>query len=489
MPKPELTIFFIMTNNSLTIKSFFQEKFKTHFLGVIIVATAFILFFCSSLRHFFLRSGAYDLGFFDQTIYLISQGKQPIISFWGYHILGGHGDWIVYFIALLYKIYPSVYWLFGLQAVSLSIGVLPTFYLALQAGLQSSQAKAIAIAYLLYPVIFHVNLFDFHPEVIALPAMLAAVLAARQDRIGWFCLAIIVILGCRDALSLNVAAMGLWLLVFEKKRWCGAIALTIGIAWFLIVTQVIIPHFRPDGVESVVRYSYLGKSIPEIVLNIFLKPGLVFGQIFSWGTGKYLLVLLLPIIWGLSPKHLLPLISAIPTLAMNILANSPAQRDLAAQYSVPIVPFLFLAVISSLAGGQSWLQTKKSILLWSLVCFLVLGRYKLWIFAFIPVDNWQATSNAIAQVDSQCRILTTFHIIPHLAHRPVIELTHPDKTPVGANLAANLAQFDCILLNVRNYGWPSNLAHATNLKEELTKAPEFELVYQQDEVFLFKKKN
>ncbi|HBK65039.1 MAG TPA: hypothetical protein DD000_16365, partial [Cyanobacteria bacterium UBA11166] len=139
-----------------------------------IAISALILFICSSLRHILFQSTAFDLGYFDQATYLISQGETPIVSFWGYHFMGGHADWILYGIALLYKIYPSVYWLFAIQAIALALGALPVFYLSRQAGLKESQSIAMAWVYLLYPLIFNLNLFDFHGEVIALPAMLGA---------------------------------------------------------------------------------------------------------------------------------------------------------------------------------------------------------------------------------------------------------------------------------------------------------------------------
>jgi hypothetical protein len=54
-------------------------------------------------------------------------------------------------------------------------------------------------------------------------------------------LSIIFILGCKAVLLLTVAAMGIWLLVFEKRRIYGAIALIAGSSWFLIASLVIIP--------------------------------------------------------------------------------------------------------------------------------------------------------------------------------------------------------------------------------------------------------
>ncbi len=442
-----------------------------------------LLFGCSSLRHALYQSSAFDLGYFDQAIYLISQGQTPIVSFWGYHFMGGHADWILYGLALLYKIHPNVHWLFAVQAVALALGALPTFYLARQAGLKESQATAMAGVYLLYPLVFNLNLFDFHPEVMALPAILGAILAARLNRLGWFCASVAFILGCRDALSLTVAAMGLWLLVFEKKRIYGAIALSAGIAWFFIATQVIIPAFRPDGVEAVGRYAYLGNSVLEIATNLLLKPGIVLGKVFSLDTLGYLTLLCLPVIWGLSPQHLTPLIPTIPTLVINILSESPAQRNLVHQYSLPVLPFLLLVVISTLAAGKGWFQNRRGIILWSLVAFFALAKYGyFWSIYLDSLNTWQATQEAIAQIQTKDSILVPPQVAPHLTHRPVIKLT-----TVGSE-SFDIVEFNYVLLNRLYPGFGSTPQVVASLLERLKNAPEFQLTYQRDEVFLFKKK-
>lgn len=446
--------------------------------------SALIFFACSSLRHALFQSSAFDLGYFDQAIYLISQGKPPIVSFWGYHFLGGHADWILYLLALPYKIFPSVHWLFALQAAALAVGTLLTWHLAVQAGLKEPQAVAMTAVYLLYPLVFNINLFDFHPEVMALPAMLGAILAARLKRVGWFCAAIVFSLGCRDALSLTVAAMGLWLLVFDKRRLCGLIALSAGITWLLIATQVLIPSFRPSGVEAVGRYAYLGNSVLEIAKNLLLQPGLVLGKFFSLDTLVYLVLLILPVIWGLSPRHLAPLVGTIPTLVINILSESPAQRNLVHQYSLPVLPFLLVAVISTLAANGGWLRNRRNIILWLLVAFLALAKYGyFWSIYLDSLDTWQATREAITQIPSSGSVLTPPQVAPHLTHRPIVKLT------TTGSESTNLSQFDCVLLNLRHPGFGSTPQVATSLLERVRDLPEFQLKYQRDDVYLFTKKS
>lgn len=455
---------------------------QLNYLGWIIGVSALILFGCSSFRHELFQSTASDLGIFDQVVYLISQGQPPISSVIGFHILGDHAAWIFYPLALLYKIYPSVYWLFAVQSAALALGALPSWYLARQAKLKESQAIAIAFVYLLYPLVFNVNLFDFHPEVIAVPLLLAAVLAARSGQVGWFCLSIFIVLGCKAVLSLTVAAMGVWLLFFEKRRLSGAIALCAGVSWFLIATQVIIPFFSGAEAGAVARYSYLGDSVLAIAKNIVFQPGLILGKVFSLDNLGYLVLLLAPVIWGLSLEGMKPLVGALPCLALNILADYQPQKDLIYQYSLPALPFLLLAVISSLAAGKGWLQNKRAIILWSLVTFLSLAKFTYFGGRYLAsIDTWQATKEAIAQVQTQGSVYTTAQITPHLSHRKLITLTNAEFPP------ANLNAFDYVLLNARHPGLPSSQEFAVSLVNQLKNNQQFKLKYQRDDVYLFVK--
>ena len=447
-----------------------------------IAVSAFVLFACSSLRHALFQSTAFDLGIFDQAIYLISQGKEPITTIQGFHILGDHAAWIHYILALPYKIYPSVYWLFIIQSLALALGALPTWYLAMQAGLKESQAMAIATAYLLYPVVFNGNLFDFHPEVIAVPLLLSAVLAARLENIAWFCVCIILTLGCKAVLSLTVVAMGIGLMLFEKKRLCGLLAIILGSAWFIIATKLIIPAFSGAEAAAVGRYSYLGNSVFEIAKNLIFQPGLIFSKIFSLDNFGYLILLSAPIIWGLSTASLKPLIGAIPCVALNLIADYQAQKDLVHQYTLPALPFLILAVIASLAVGKGLLQNKRGIIIWSLITFLCLAKFTHFTGKYLEsIDNLPATREAISLVKNQGSVYTTAQITPHLSNRDLIKFTNADFPNQDLNI------FDYILLNVRHPGWASNQEFATSLVNQLTNKPRFKLTYQQDDIYLFTK--
>jgi len=76
--------------------------------------------------------------------------------------------------------------------------------------------------------------------------------------------------------SLTVAAMGIWLLVFEKRRlWC-----VCPNSWdqlFLIASQVIIPFFSGSEAAAVGRYSHLGIQFWRL-LAIWCQARLILGE-------------------------------------------------------------------------------------------------------------------------------------------------------------------------------------------------------------------
>jgi uncharacterized membrane protein len=441
-----------------------------------------ILFLFSSIRHALFQSN-YDLAIFDRVIYLISQGKSPVSEILGFHILGDHAAFIFYPLALFYKITVNIHWLFAIQAITLVIGAIPVRDLALHTGLSESKANTLSFAYLLYPLIFNVNLADFHPETIALPVIFWTVLAAKINSLGQFIVAIIIIMSCKAVLSLTVAAMGIWLLIFEKKRLYGAIAFTLGVVWLTIAIKFIIPSFgaeTADLTRHLHRYGNLGNSYAEILSNLIFQPQILLGTIFNSLNITYLLWLFLPVIWGIRLKYITFLVPAIPALAMNLLATSSTQKSLTHQYSLPILPFLFLLVIATVASGKAWVKSDRIIILWCLTAFLALAKFGYFGSIYLDtLDTWQASREAIAQIQTKGNVLTTTDYAPHLTHREVVAIANLESQ------SRDLKQFNYVLLNKRHPGWASSQEIANNLIDRCQRSPIFQLVYSQDDVFLF----
>jgi uncharacterized membrane protein len=204
--------------------------------------------------------------------------------------------------------------------------------------------------------------------------------------------------------------------------------------------------------------------------------------IFNSLNLTYLLWLFLPVIWGIRLKYLTFLVPAIPALAINLLATSPTQKGLTHQYSLPILPFLFLLVIATVASEKTWSKSDRNIILWCLVAFLALAKFGYFGSIYLDtLDTWQASREAIAQIPSNGNVLTTTDYAPHLTHRQAVAIADIESQ------SSDLRQFNYILLNKRHPGWASSPEIANNLINKLQRSRDFQLAYNEDDVFLFVK--
>ena len=462
------------------IQDHFSKPIQRH-LTFLVVLSSLILFICSSTRHALFQSGAFDLGIYDQVAYLMSRGLPPISSFLGFHHMGNHTAYSFYLVGGLYRIWANVHWLFLIQAIALAAALIPVFHLAVQAGIPETQALTLSYVYLLYPLIFNLNLFDFHPEVMALPLILWAIWLARRNQYLPFLGCLIFIVGCKAVLSLMVLAMGAWLLIWERKRAYGLTAIAAGFVWFMLATQVIIPYFSGAEAAAVNRYEDLGDSVLEIAWTLLTNPLILGERLFSLPNLEYVVYLFIPLAWAMVPRYFSPLVGGAPILFVNLMSDSYSQKNLTQQYSLPILPFLILIVIASVAANKSFLKHRRAILIWAIIGFMALAKYGYFGSRYLrSIDTMAATRTAISYINTEGSVLTTHETAPHLTHRPEIQFIEP-----GILQDEQFKAFDYVLLNLRHPGWTNTVEVSQEILTRLQAADEFEQVFEQDDVHLF----
>ena len=461
------------------------------FLPGVVAIASLVLFGFSSLQFWLFREGN-DLGFFDQLVYLLSQGEAPISTMLsGVHLIGDHGAIIFYPLALLYVIYPDVHWLLAVQAIALALGAVPLYRLSLHNGLGVNYARAVAVCYLLYPAIFNINFYaEFRPETIAVPGLVWAVLAAQQKHWRQFATAILLVLSCKEALALTVIALGIWLALCQKRLWSGLAAAIAGGCWFSFAALYLIPTFRGgEQMAGTWHYESLGTSLTEIALNVITEPRIFLSRALMGDRLFYYGLLIASIVIGLHWRKSLTMIPALPMLGLNILADFPRQRDLIHQYSLPIIPFLFIWLVASLVylnrhRQRRWLSPRW-LILWSLMGWFALAKYGYYWTRYAPLySNVEAVNGAVELVAAEDRVLTSGYVAPHLSQRSMIALLGENDN--WQRIAHN--QIDTVLIAKKHLGFDLSPIAATEMIDALRISPKFELVYQQQDVFLFKQK-
>jgi hypothetical protein len=436
-------------------------------LGLVLVSFV-LLFSGAAARHALHWSNLWDLGIFDQGSWLLSQGREPVVTTIGIPILGDHAAVILYPVSLLYRLRADVHWLLGLQAASLALAAVPIFALARQQGLDERWARALALSGLLYPALFNAAMYDFHPECFAVPALLWALWAAQARRWGHLALAVIVTLATKEVLGLTVAALGalVWL---RGGRLAGLAVGSAGLAWFMFAAGWLIPRVAGQLPAAIGRYDWLLRAGPLVLAERLLGPA----------TWIYLALLLLPVAIGLRARAIAFALPALPLLLLNLLSRAPEQRDLIHQYALPIFPFLLAWLVASIGmGPPRWLRPPV-LLAWAGAWFLALAKVGFFLTLYrSELAALPAERAAIRLVTGPGGVLAPSHLGSHLSQRGVIERVARDP---GVDLGA----YQYVILNLRRPGWQSDFATQERLLERLIADPGRIRIFGQDGVYAF----
>jgi uncharacterized membrane protein len=453
------------------------------FVNSLVLIGSFIFFISSSLRHLLFKSTSLDLTLFDQWVYLISQGLHPISSITGFHVLGDHAAFILYPISLLYRLYSTEYWLFIVQAIALAVGCIPVYKLSRQADLSKTYSSAIAFSYLLYPVLFNANFYtDYRPEAIAVPSLVWAVWAVRANKTIHLFGALILALTCKDSLTLLVVSFGVWLLLLGKRLY-GIGAIALGSVWYVATIGYLVPLLRQGQAGGVVFYGSIGSSPKEILITLITNPQLVLSKFLALDNLFYYLLLIVPVIVAVNWRQIVVLIPALPMLLLNTLSDYSAQRDLIHHYALPIVPFLFVWLIDSIAqsqkqGQRKWLRPRV-IVISAVISFLLLAKPDYFISRYLPnLPHVGALRTAVSLVTTKESVLTTSNIAPHLSHREIIKVFNPEW-----KFTEGMQNFKYILLDLKNNFNEINPDVLPSLKSN----SDYKLSYENDQVYLFVK--
>ncbi len=381
-----------------------------------------LLFLFASAKHFLLGSSAWDLGIFEQFSWLISNGYLfHESSLRGIQPLQDHFSLLLFPIALIYKYIPSPYTLLFLQSTALGSVTSIIYSYCRRVSFNPNLTKSILIASILSPIVFLVNIANFHPEVLAVPFMVATLLYSKRTTHNLiFYLSLIISLVAKKSQLLFGLGVAIYLYLNGYKR-KSFLTLTLSILWWIIAS-----HYSKAGGDYIQgRLGYLGEDIPSILFTLIASPWEVFKEAPPDTIVLYLLGLSLPFL-ALWKKGSLPaIVSTFPILFTNIISNTGTQRELYSQYSISILPFLIVSCIDSFSIYKLKYSVKRYIflptLLLTIIAFLGYSRIGYFYYRYLPRFEQALEVQSIKPfIHPNHSILTTDHLAAHFAGRYLI---------------------------------------------------------------------
>jgi uncharacterized membrane protein len=227
-----------------------------------------LLTLVTSLRRFnLLGAQAFDLGIFQQGVWLLANGYTPFVTVRGWHLFADHFSPILFAFVPLYKIWAHPFWLFFGQTLALALGVIPLYRLAIRHTQNEKIAALISIGSLLHPSIMTMLFFDFHPVLLSVPFVLWAIDTLDENCPIHCAIACLLALLCREDVAVSIAYLGLYGLLIRRRWWGGAVVL-LSVLWFVFATKVMAVLSGEERTAYLSLYSRWGNTPLQIVVSI-----------------------------------------------------------------------------------------------------------------------------------------------------------------------------------------------------------------------------
>ncbi len=492
----------------------YTRKGRTSIL--IAVFSFFCLVYCaeSLINHYLYRTFALDLGMFNQALYSISHGLQPLFTLdtkgTETHFLATHFSPITFLFAPLYYLFGS-YTLLIVQITFILMGGLGIYKIA-----QLKLAHLSPALWLLAPAhffccwgIYSALAFDFHNNVIG--AMIAPwfiYFFCKRNKKLMLITAILMAM-CQETMPLWLIFILAALMLDNAKTlgWKNYLKFELPlIAGFIIYALIIIQLVMPalQGAEhnlQLSRYTHLGSSASEIVAHILSHPidsvkmlfvNTIDDPAFDYIKAElHIMVLLSGGIFLLTrPAYLLML---VPIYAQKLLANDFGFWGINVQYSIELIPVICIGTILFLSKLRKGYTVPVAVITLCVTLAATIStidhRKSKWYNAannrFYGKDHFKSGFDNLAEVNQVLKsvpdalpVVTSSRLAAHIANRQ--RLYHFPNIKMDARYI--------VLDKSGDYSYPLSKEDYLQQIELLRANPNWIIATETTDLIIFKKK-
>ncbi len=366
-------------------------------------------------------SPGYDLGIFDQGLWLLSRFKAPFVTIMGRNLFGDHTSLILLLLVPVFWAYPHATALLVIQSALLALGALPVYLLARHRLHDNVWATILAGAFLLHPALQWGNLEQFHPECFLVPLVGFAIYAAVTWKPWLLIVAAVLCLLVKEDVVLFIVPLGIWV-AYRRNRTFGVAMILGGVAAVLLLTEVLIASIM--GTPSIYTNRIPFGGVGGFLSTMVRKPGVIFDYLRSERRPFY--------IWQMMfPSGLLfiraPEVAAVGllVLASNVLSSFPYQHQLNYHYSLATVSVLAMGTVYAIGALRKSRQRAIAV-----GAVAVCSLYACFLWGAFPaisvnkVPHWSASKPEVHDINAVLAALPPnavvsahYSFVAHLDHR------------------------------------------------------------------------
>lgn len=415
------------------MKERFLRLIRNHTFQVVALVVIYILIACFlSLSRHYHHLTFFDLGVYAQSLQSTLHGDILYSSLTGMNYLGYHFSPILFLLVPIFWLAPYAETLLIVLSIALGASGYLVYKLARIRGLKHRTALFVEVLFLLSPLVWGVNLSEFHGVALAVPTLLIMLIGLIQRRWKIFAIGLVLSLMVQETTILVLIVFGLVMLIAQYMKSKKVDKMYLVILFSAIVTYgiAVVVARAVSGMDvppmlqfASIRYSYLGEPIGGVYLGALRS-------FFSLSSMYLLLAYFLPLgfLPLFSPRWAAP---AIFILVGSMLATYSWQHYVC-HYPAAAIPFLFMALITTLiwmegkGRVQLFLQRAWKVLPVAMIAITVLVNVvpigmPREVFTRINIlrvsSHDKAINRVISQIPDGVTVTAQLHIFPHLCIR------------------------------------------------------------------------
>jgi uncharacterized membrane protein len=400
---------------------FAKGSFLRSRLALMVLCYTVLMSIITTLRHYFLFSGAWDLGIFNQVFWSTLHGRffyYSVEPWFGQSFFGVHFSPILSLVIPFYAVYPHPETLLVLQSFIIALGAVPLYFLA-KDELNERLALLLSLLYLTHPLLLGANLFDFHFEAFIPVTLLSTIYFLKKRNMKFYTLSLFLSLISHEYVAFLAILIVLYELITkikakdELRKIAPYAVLTIlaSVVW-VFLASAIHSYLKPPETQSM--------NVLAPVLNEIGRPLQLLSYLDNdlYTKFSYLTLLLAPLLFtSLFSSYLL---LTLPWLLFAFTLNYSPYYNIGYQYSLVTIPFAFLSSIYGikklLRSNSLMQQTFSKLLLFSALFFLI-STATLMQPQAIEIKRIESTRSIISLIPQNASVLTTNNFFPHVSNR------------------------------------------------------------------------
>lgn len=284
---------------------------------------------------------SYDVGLYDQGLWLLSRFDAPFVTLMGRNLFGDHSSLILFLVVPLYWLVPGTGTLLVLQSFVVAAGTVPLFLAARRLLERELLALAVGISWLANPAVVGTTLENFHPDSFHGLFVPLALWAALERRWRSYAVAVVLCLAVKEDAFLLVVPLGVWVALRLDLR-KGLATVLSGLSAAVLAMYLVMRPLSGGPARNAWRIPFGGAE--GLVRETLTAPWNVVSYFLEGDKVQYLLQMAAPLAGLFFLSSGLAAVSS-GVLFINVLSTYWYQYNILYHYSIVAVPALLLASV------------------------------------------------------------------------------------------------------------------------------------------------